>query len=374
MNKPIHNRALRTRERGVTLIELMIAMLIALILTAGIIQIFVGNRATYAFNEGLSRVQENARFALDYVANDARMAGYMGCLSTLGVNNALKTPDAFRDDLEGGLMGYDAAGTAAGESFEAGAVNPAVQADETKWSPTLPAALADRAIAGSDVLVVRRVGAQTNTLVPPFSTNAELYTAQPDVYLKGQILVVTDCLKATIFQVTNDPQAVGEVTLEHDASALTPGNLAATWPVELSYGLGSEVAPLQVTAFFVGVGAGGSPSLYQQRLRRQSDTVTGWDPPEELVDNIDTLQLRYGHDDDNDGTIDEWLTADEVAGTDWPNIASLEISLIARAAEEYGTTLDESTYQLGGMEFTPEPDRRIRRAFSTVVALRNRLP
>jgi type IV pilus assembly protein PilW len=369
-------RSQHRRQRGVTLIELMVAVLLATLLTAGAIQVFIGSRATYAFNEGLARLQENARFALDQIANEARMAGYVGCLSNLGVNNALDPPNAFRDDLEAGLQGFDAVGTLEGAAYVAGAMNPAPSVNENAWAPPLPdPELADRVIPGSDVLVVRHVGAQANTLISPFSEPDEVYTTQPDnEFAQGQVLVVTDCQKATIFQVTNNPAA--GATLRHaSGGGFTPGNLVSDWPTEQLYGLGSEVAPLETVAFFVGRGANGVPALFQQRLRRINATTTDFAPPEELVDSIDTMQLRYGHDADEDGTVDDWLTADAVdAADDWDEVVSVEVSLVARAAEEYGTDVDVGIYPLAGMTFDPFNDRRLRRVFSTVVSLRNRLP
>jgi len=375
MTKPPH-RWQHRRQRGVTLIELMVAVMLAMLLTAGAIQIFVGSRATYAFNEGLARLQENARFALDQIANEARMAGYVGCLSNLGVNNNLDPPDAFRDDLEAGLQGFEADDTLPGDTFVAGAAEPAASTNENLWNPPLPdPELADRVIPGSDVLVVRHIGAQSNTLISPFSETDELYTTQPDnEFQRGQILVVTDCQKATIFQVTNDP-AMG-ATLQHVAAG-TPGNAIADWPTEQLYGLGSEVAALETVAFYIGRGANGLPALFQRRLRTDPATTTTafGVPDDELVDSIDTMQVRYGHDADDDGTVDSWRTADDVDATDeWDEIVSVEVSLVARAAEEYGTDVDTATYQLAGMTFDPFDDRRLRRVFSTVIALRNRLP
>jgi type IV pilus assembly protein PilW len=164
MQKP-HACSQRYRQRGLTLIELMVAVMLAMLLTAGAIQIFLGSRTTYSFNEGLARVQENARFALDQIANETRMAGHIGCLSNLGVNNSLNA-NAFRDNLEGGLQGFDAVGTLTGELYVAGAAEPAAATNENLWNPPLPdPELADRVIPGSDVLVVRHVGAQSNTLI-----------------------------------------------------------------------------------------------------------------------------------------------------------------------------------------------------------------
>src|SRR5690606_29784673 len=79
----------RPRQRGVTLVELMVAMLLGLILTGGAIQVFIGNRAAYDFNEGLARLQENGRFAIDSLSFRTRMAGYFGCLPDIPIHNNL---------------------------------------------------------------------------------------------------------------------------------------------------------------------------------------------------------------------------------------------------------------------------------------------
>lgn len=64
-------------QSGMTLVEILVAMLISLFLTAGIIQLFIGSKQTYRFHDALSRLQENGRLALDSMAIDIRMAGYM---------------------------------------------------------------------------------------------------------------------------------------------------------------------------------------------------------------------------------------------------------------------------------------------------------
>lgn len=63
-------------QRGLSLIELMVALLIGMILMAGFLQIFMSVRSTYATNEAASRLQENGRFALDFLSEHARLAGY----------------------------------------------------------------------------------------------------------------------------------------------------------------------------------------------------------------------------------------------------------------------------------------------------------
>jgi type IV pilus assembly protein PilW len=63
-------------SRGLSLIELMVAIALGLILVAVVIQIYVGSRATYNKQEDLSRLQENGRIALDVIGRSARIVGF----------------------------------------------------------------------------------------------------------------------------------------------------------------------------------------------------------------------------------------------------------------------------------------------------------
>ena len=55
----------RKRVQGLSLIELMIAILIGLFLLIGVIQVFAAARTAYQLSSGLARAQENGRFAVD---------------------------------------------------------------------------------------------------------------------------------------------------------------------------------------------------------------------------------------------------------------------------------------------------------------------
>lgn len=65
-----------TRQRGFSMVEMLVALMLSLILTAGIIQLFIGSKQTYRFHDALSRLQENGRFAIESMAADIRMAGF----------------------------------------------------------------------------------------------------------------------------------------------------------------------------------------------------------------------------------------------------------------------------------------------------------
>ena len=77
---------LRNPQRGLTLVEIMVAMAISLVLLAGIIQIFLGSKQAYRVQDGLARLQENGRFAMEFMGRSIREAGY----ADISVNPALK--------------------------------------------------------------------------------------------------------------------------------------------------------------------------------------------------------------------------------------------------------------------------------------------
>ncbi|MCP5158557.1 MAG: PilW family protein [Gammaproteobacteria bacterium] len=68
-------------QRGLTLVEILVSLVISLFLVAGVIQLFIGTRQTYQGHDALSRIQENGRFALERMAWDIRMAGYVNPLT-----------------------------------------------------------------------------------------------------------------------------------------------------------------------------------------------------------------------------------------------------------------------------------------------------
>ena len=99
----------KSYQTGMTLIEIMIALLIGAFFLGGVIQIFIGSKQTYRMQEGLSRLQENGRFALDFLSKDIRMAGFMGspCNNGATLTNNLNSPTDFFNDFGTAIQGFD---------------------------------------------------------------------------------------------------------------------------------------------------------------------------------------------------------------------------------------------------------------------------
>lgn len=63
-------------QQGLTLVELMIAMAIGLVVIAAVGNLFITTNKSVMLGDALSRNQETGRFALDYISNYARLAGF----------------------------------------------------------------------------------------------------------------------------------------------------------------------------------------------------------------------------------------------------------------------------------------------------------
>lgn len=63
-------------QSGLTLVELLVALVMSLFLVGGILAMHLSGRSTFLNTAQLSRIQENVRFASDYMIRDVRNAGF----------------------------------------------------------------------------------------------------------------------------------------------------------------------------------------------------------------------------------------------------------------------------------------------------------
>lgn len=96
--------SIKSIQRGFTLVELMVAMTVGLFISAGVISLFIGTKQSYRTNEGIARLQENGRFAIDYLSRDVRQAGFPQFIGSMII----------RPDDQGleTIQGWDGAGSA----------------------------------------------------------------------------------------------------------------------------------------------------------------------------------------------------------------------------------------------------------------------
>jgi len=96
-------------SRGFSLVELMVAMAIGLILTLLIGQIFINSRAMFASTDNLSRLQENARYALTLLSREIRTSTYRSD-PRMQVATPFVAPSLGMNGTDGGTTGTPASG------------------------------------------------------------------------------------------------------------------------------------------------------------------------------------------------------------------------------------------------------------------------
>ena len=64
------------QQKGLSIVEFMVAITLGLLLLVGITQIFLSNKTTFNMTDSMSRLEENGRYAMEILARNIRMAGY----------------------------------------------------------------------------------------------------------------------------------------------------------------------------------------------------------------------------------------------------------------------------------------------------------
>jgi type IV pilus assembly protein PilW len=238
------------------------------------------------------------------------------------------------------------------------------------WAPALAAGTLNPApLPGSDVLVTRAIQ-RDGTAWRLQLANAGV-TGNPRVLSTtaipvGQIMLITNCVATSIFQVTGYAPGV-PATISHAVGGANPGN--ATDDLGYAYAReGTRLAPLETLIYYVANDpVSGEPSLYRQTGATQ--------PADLLIEGVEALQISYAEDTAGDDQIaDVYRAANVVA--DWNDVMSVSVALLVRSEQTGGET-DTKTYQLlpaaaGGVLVDPVDDRRMRMVFTTTATLRNR--
>ena len=330
-----HSPMTRRHCHGFSLIELMVALVITLILIAGIGQIFLSSKKSYTIQNDLGRQQENGRYVLDTLAQDLRRAGYLG--------GALKV-------------------------------------EQTTWS--LPVASGAETCATGDTSWGRMLKRPIYGLNEP----AAGYNCINN-YLQGDVLVVRYAAPWEVCPTcvtTPSPTVNGRLYLR--SNPLTPKTARL-------YAGGSEPpklpndrdAELVAYAYYIRNSSqppcsyGGADVPVTSLFRVGLNDTGKPDTPEEIASGIEQLQVQYGVDTNNDLSVDQYLDADAI-DTDvgitpnWDQVVAARVWVLTRSeCPETGYT-NTTTYTMGDAPFTPPVNDHFRRQlYQTTVKLRNRI-
>lgn len=366
------------RMAGVSLIELMIALAIGTLLVLGLVQVFAASRTAYQLSVGMSRAQENARFAMDYLQRDIRMAGHYGCVNDQA---HLQTPGSLQPhfgaapsfplDFAVSIQGYEAAGTAPGNSLTLGAT----------WAAAagLPAQItALNPLPGSDVIVLRyfsNEGAPVTNIVAAGGNESVTVAAGRWDVLTGDgvatptLFGIADCSHADVFG------AAGAGTVAVNATADPATDLIGRYTPQPSGQ--TMLYRAESIVYYIGTGTSNEPTLFRARFDGTNYV------PEELVEGIENLQLLYGQDRVLDlavappsGYIDIQNTANATwDANEWRRVGLVQVGMLARSPAAAAAEQAQTPRRVLGVAFNPPAtnDARYRASYEATVAMRNRL-
>lgn len=343
--RPVGRRLPRQRsvQGGLSLIELMISLTIGLFLVVGLATLFASMSSTRSELDKSSRQIENGRYAIQILSDEVRHAGYYGALASAPKLPAsvvslpdpcLTTLSVVQDSIGLPVQGYAGAATAA--SVDAGKLGCL-----TNYK------------VNTAVLVVRRA----NTSVLGFTPN--LFNIQ-----------VSGCVGDTAPYVLS--AASSAFTLHKNSSpGCTPITSA---PI-------ADVTPYETRIFYISscslLTSGGACNDSVPTLKRIDVNPTGV-VTTALVEGVENIQFDYGIDNDAplNGVPDLYTNTSThtavtpVDMTEWKNVMSVRIHVLARNIDQTVGYTDAKTYQIGPVSITPGGAYK-RHAYSELVRINN---
>ncbi len=270
-------------QRGMSLVELLVALAIGAFLIIGAVTVQSQTRKTFSVNEQQARLQETARFVLSVIEPDVQLAGLYGFSNI---------PDGVRMSVDGNIQyasdmrtnkdaidGMPAVLDSCGANYVVD-VTASIQADDGDWSMVCDPA-GGGYLAGTDTLTVRRS-----------SVNKVDAT-------KGRIQLYTNRLAREDQVLFMDGVAPGP--LKDDEK---------------------EIRDLIMQTYYVSPDSEGRPNLPSLRLKQISNDAGeagAWDD-QEVVRGVEDIQIELGVDPGEDRNADgapDDIAADGMA--DWVN-------------------------------------------------------
>lgn len=315
----------RKRQHGMSMVELLVAMVIGMIVIGGAISLFVASKRSYTENERSERMIENARFALQMLQMEVRHAGFFGESAPPGIS------------VKSGLS------SVTGDCDDAGAAYK-VSNSEYMFAVRVDASGAalgciNDAVPDTDVLVIKSVRPQP---LSPAEAAAD----------KNKAYVAANPISGLLFDNSN---WATNAEFDEYVPSVPSGDPEIGHVWEYSFHV-----------YYVRDGA--VPHLARKTLKWAGTKMQL--ETEEIVEGVESLRVRLGVDGDSNGEVDSYLKSDEIASSDWDRVMSVELQMLVRSAEPDPAYVDQRKYEIGGETVTPGGNFH-RTVIGSVISVRN---
>lgn len=308
----------RRRQRGLSLIELMVALVVTLLLGVAVGGVFVISQRGYRNADDFARIQDNARYSLRTLQQDLRLAGFWGDVTfgDIDFDNS-GSLDSLTTDCTGKGAAYDSYAS----------------------------------------LFVTRVGSGVHTALGCITDAAPETDVLVVKHVAGFPLDVGDPLEAgKTYMISNKNTALlfdGDDTVP----AVTDG----------------RVWEYMAHIYYIREDPSDSSDL---RLYRKTLRSTGGNKSmvsEEVAAGVENMRVLLGIDSDDDDEVDTYVDQSALTSdADWEDVMTAQVFLLVRGTED-PTYADERTYQLGDLAIAPGelPYNYHRSLVASTVILRN---
>ncbi len=349
---------IQSGQRGLSLIELMIALLVGLMLLAGLVSLFIETGANIAKTQRQASLNTEGQFALSILAHELEMAGFWGRAfdptdmvydNTTMIAGTTVNPDC-GDSASTNVL-VSAGGVASLQTIDLPwayqVTRPIVQFDDEDASneaSDIFTCLSD-VQAGTDAIGIRRV------------SGGPISITDTGAHKSGRVYMRADSASGGLFRFTGS-----------DDSRTDPADLATVDVADVD--LFSDW-PYVPKVFYIRdhsrTPGDGIPTLCYEYLKVAAGSAPGFEN-ECLAEGIEDMQLEFGIDTDLDG-VPNYYDKDPDA-TELTQIATVKVHLLARSATPNFRFNDQNTYRLGSKIVTRN-DSFFREVFSTTVTLHN---
>lgn len=312
------------RQRGVGLVEVMVAMAIGMLLVLGAVTVFMQGRNTSRTSDAVSRMQENVRYALDTIEPDVRMANFWGLTNRADFVVNAATPANPQLALDAAVAGN------CGINFTADLNTFIDGRDNGNYDFACPALVVAPPTPWSDILVVRR--ATGNVTAPTV----------------GRMQIQTNRMRGQIF-----------------SDGIVPAGFAAAPQ--------SETHDLIVSTYYVAEVLPSPGGIRTWALRHKQLGTAGGAPiitDNEVIRGIADLQVQFGVDRNGDNAVDYYVNpgAPELAAG---RVLSVKLWLMGIAESGEQGFVNDAAYLLANQNYGRFNDDRRRMVVSKVIQIRN---
>ncbi|WP_434086636.1 PilW family protein [Shewanella aegiceratis] len=316
---------IKNKQKGLSLVEMMVALVISLFLSAGLFTMFSMSSSNVTTTSQFNQLQENGRIALAIMERDISQLGFMGDITgtdfVVGTNTVLEVPTSgFIDCVGAGLNN---------------ATLPNTQPAHFRrlWGY-------ESGVGGSSLSCLAGVTVNKNT----------------DVLQMKRFIGpnVANGNSDAIFAATNSSEVAFFVGANPVAALTNP-----------------RIWEYQHHVYYIADDAAGTPVL-----RRITLTNKGMNNFEQLVEGIENVRFLYGFDNDGDSTPDRYIPESQVTSLMWDNesfqrLVAIKVFVLVRSVQNDPSYTNETTYQLGDKQIQPIKDNFRRKVMSTTVVLEN---